>query len=57
MIAPFVALTYPIDKLNDGQAQGFNKWLKEYIFNLLIQPMHLLLYTILRFHSYKNFRK
>ncbi len=47
MIAPFVALTYPIDKLNDGQAQGFNKWLKEYIFNLLIQPMHLLLYTIL----------
>lgn len=47
MIAPFVALTYPIDKLNDGQAQGFNKWLREYIFNLLIQPMHLLLYTVL----------
>ena len=47
MIAPFVALTYPIDKLNDGQAQGFNKWLKEYIFNLLIQPLHLLLYTVL----------
>lgn len=47
IIAPFVALTYPIDKINDGQAQGFNKWLKEYIFNLLIQPMHLLLYTIL----------
>lgn len=47
IIAPLVALTYPIDKLNDGQAQGFNKWLKEYIFNLLIQPLHLLLYTIL----------
>lgn len=47
LIAPFVALTYPIDKLNDGQAQGFNKWLKEYLFNLLIQPLHLLLYTIL----------
>ena len=47
MIAPLVALTYPIDKINDGQAQGFNKWLKEYIFNLLIQPLHLLLYTIL----------
>ncbi len=47
MIAPLVALTYCIDKLNDGQAQGFNKWLKEYIFNLLIQPMHLLLYYIL----------
>ena len=47
IIAPFVAMTYPIDKVNDGQAQGFNKWLKEYIFNLLIQPLHLLLYTML----------
>lgn len=47
LMAPLVALTYCIDKLNDGQAQGFNKWFKEYIFNLLIQPMHLLLYYIL----------
>lgn len=47
LISPFVALTYSIDKVNDGQAQGFNKWIKEYIFNLLIQPMHLLLYYIL----------
>ena len=47
IIAPLVAITYPIDKLNDGQAQAFNMWLKEYIFNLLMQPMHLILYTIL----------
>lgn len=47
LIAPLVALTYPIDKLGDGKAQAFNMWFKEYIFNLLIQPMHLLLYTIL----------
>lgn len=47
LIAPMVALTYCIDKINDGSAQGFNKWFKEYIFNLLIQPMHLLLYYIL----------
>ncbi len=47
LIAPMVALTYCIDKLNDGKAQGFDKWFKEYIFNLLIQPMHLLLYYIL----------
>lgn len=46
-IAPIVALTYPIDKVNDGKAQGFNFWLREYIFNLLLQPMHLLIYTIL----------
>lgn len=47
MISPLVVLTYPIDKLNDGQAQAFNMWLKEYIFNLLIQPLHLLIYNIL----------
>lgn len=46
IIAPFVALTYSIDKISDGTAQGFNKWLKEYIFNLLIQPLHLLIYTV-----------
>ena len=53
MIAPLVALTYPIDKINDGQAQGFNKWLKEYLFNLLLQPLHLLLYTILVSSAYE----
>ena len=47
MIAPLVALTYPIDKISDGEAQAFNKWLKEYIFNLLIQPLHLIIYTVL----------
>lgn len=47
IIAPLVALTYPIDKINDGKAQAFNMWIKEYIFNLLIQPMHLILYTVL----------
>ncbi len=47
IIAPLVALTYPIDKANDGKAQGFDIWIKEYMFNLLLQPIHLLLYTIL----------
>ena len=47
MIAPLVAMTYPLDKMNDGNAQAFNMWLKEYVFNLLIQPLHLILYTML----------
>lgn len=46
IIAPMVALTYPIDKLGDGKAQAFNKWLKEYIYNALIQPFHLIIYTV-----------
>ena len=47
MIAPLVALTYPIDKMGDSKAQAFNMWFKEYIFNLLIQPLHLILYMVL----------
>lgn len=47
LIAPLVALTYPIDKVKDGQAQAFNFWFKEYAYNLLLQPLHLLLYIIL----------
>lgn len=47
IIAPLVAMTYSLDKISDGKAQAFNMWLKEYIFNLLIQPVHLLLYIVL----------
>lgn len=47
MIAPLVALTYPIDKMGDGQAQAFNLWFKEYTINAILQPVHLLLYTVL----------
>ena len=46
MIAPLIALTYPLDKIKDGQAQAFSIWLKEYIFYALLQPMHLLIYYI-----------
>lgn len=46
VISPLVAMTYPLDKIRDGQAQAFNMWLKEYIYNLLIQPFHLLLYLV-----------
>ena len=53
IIAPLVAMTYPIDKITDGKAQAFNMWLKEYIFNLLIQPMHLILYTVLVTSAFK----
>jgi hypothetical protein len=47
LMAPLVALTYPIDKVGDGKAQAFSMWLKEYIYNALIQPVDLLLYSVL----------
>lgn len=47
IIAPTVALTYPIDKLADGHAQAFNAWFREYLFNCLLQPFHLIIYSVL----------
>ena len=47
MIAPLVALTYPIDRAGDGKAQAFNVWFKEYTMNAILQPVHLILYTAL----------
>lgn len=46
MIAPLIALTYPLDKIKDGQAQAFTMWLREYVFNALIPVIHILLYSI-----------
>lgn len=47
MIAPMIALTYPLDKIKDNKAQAFSFWLREYIFNCILQTVHLLLYTAL----------
>ena len=46
IIAPLVAVSYPLDKIGDGKSQAFDLWLKEYIFNLVIQPFHLLIYVV-----------
>lgn len=46
IIAPLVALSYPLDKMKDSKAQAFNFWLKEYIFYAMLQPLHMLLYTV-----------
>ena len=47
MIAPLVAMTYPLDKLADGKAQGFNMWMREYMMNAIIQPVHLIIYMVI----------
>lgn len=44
MIAPLITITYSIDKMGDGKAQALNVWLKELIYNILIQPFHCILY-------------
>ena len=46
MISPFITITYSIDKAGDNQAQAFGEWIKEFSMNVLIQPLHALLYMI-----------
>ncbi len=47
LMAPLVSVTYPIDKVGDSKAQAFDMWIKEFTFNALIQPLHLILYIVL----------
>ena len=46
MISPFITITYSIDKAGDNQAQAFGEWMKEFTMNVLIQPLHALLYMV-----------
>jgi len=44
IIAPLITLTYSIDKMGDGKAQALNSWLKEFVFTILLQPFHCIIY-------------
>lgn len=46
IVSPLIIITYSIDKAGDGRAQVFNSWMKEFIVNALIQPLHALIYLI-----------
>ena len=49
IIASFITVTYPIDKMGDGKAQAFEAWFKEYIINIAIQPIHAAIYIVVVF--------
>lgn len=44
IIAPIITVTYSIDKMGDGKSQALNTWLKEFLYNILIQPFHCIIY-------------
>ena len=45
-IAPLITITYSMDKIGDGKAQALNTWLKEFVYNILLQPFQCILYLI-----------
>ncbi len=51
IISPFITITYSIDKAGDNRAQAFGEWMKEFTINVLIQPLHALLYLIFVFSA------
>lgn len=44
IISPLISITYSIDKMGDGKAQALGAWLKEFIYTILIQPFHCIMY-------------
>lgn len=53
IISPFITVTYPIDKMGDGKAQAFDSWMKQFIINVLIQPIHAATYLVFVFTAGK----
>lgn len=47
VIAPLITITYSIDKIGDGRSQALNTWLKEFIFTVIIQPFHCIIYIVI----------
>jgi len=45
IIAPLITITYSIDKIKDQKSQALDGWLKEYAYNILIQPFHCIIYA------------
>ena len=46
VISPLITITYAIDKMGDGKSQALNTWLREFVFTVIIQPFHCIIYIV-----------
>lgn len=46
VISPLITITYSIDRIGDGKSQALGTWMREFIYNLLIQPFHCIIYLV-----------
>lgn len=46
MIAPLITIIYSIDKAGNNKSGILNEWLKEFCYNVLIQPFHCIIYIV-----------
>lgn len=49
VLFPLVVLSYVFDKIGDRHAQTFGIWLKEFMTNVFVQPIHAFLLMIISF--------
>ena len=47
LLAPLVMLRYALDNAETKGKQGYNKWLNEFVLNVLIQSVHALIYSVI----------
>lgn len=46
IIAPLITITYAIDRVGDSKSQALDSWLKEFVWTVLIQPFHCVIYIV-----------
>ena len=46
VISPLITITYAVDKMGDGKSQALNTWLREFVFTVIIQPFHCIIYLV-----------
>ncbi len=46
VIAPLITVTYSIDKVGNNKSEILNTWLKEFLYNVLVQPFHCLIFIV-----------
>ena len=47
LLFPIVVLSYVFDKIGDRKAQTLSIWIKEFVTNVMIQPIHALILTFI----------
>lgn len=52
LISPLIGISYTIEKMK-GKSKSFTIWMKEFSFNVLIQVVHAVIYSIFMFMVYK----
>ena len=46
VVSPLITVTFPIDKMDNGRAEAFEQWFKEFVINIIIQPIHAIVYLV-----------